>query len=226
MSFMSTCAKDTWCQENAYLNKLEALLTHTAIRDDKPQFKIWTLQCKVCTSLLCSLDRLAQPPRLSIVPKLCKWSLVVHQLVEKKKLFQKHKRSRGVVWFKSINNFSFICRVFTCFWQYCDNIHETTLENKYITFTNPCNNWTMVVQKWTRVVHATGWWMETNGLWPWLLQHLNMHLWIAWCWEIMETLQEMFWRGPPILGFRKKTWKFVFSGQTFPMGGVECPKLK
>ena len=40
MSFMSTCAKDTWCQENAYLNKLEALLTHTAIRDDKPQFKI------------------------------------------------------------------------------------------------------------------------------------------------------------------------------------------
>ena len=94
MSFMSTCAKDTWYQENVYLNKLEALLTHTAIRDDKPQFKILTLQCKVCTSLLCSLDRLAQPPRLSIVPKLCKWSLVVHQLVEKKTISKAQKIER------------------------------------------------------------------------------------------------------------------------------------
>ena len=164
-----------------YLNKLKVSLTHTAIRDDKPQFKIWTLQCKVCTSLLCSLDRLAQLPRLSIVPKLFKWSLVVHQLIEKKTI----SKANGALFdlIQSTTSVSFVL-----FSLAFDNIATIYMKQLWkinvITFTNPCNNWTMVVQKWTRVVHATGWWMETNGLWPWLLQHLNMHLWIAWCWEI------------------------------------------
>ena len=32
--------------------------------------------------------------------------------------------------------------------------------------------------------------------------------------------------GAAHFGFSEKTWKFVFSGQTFPLGGVERPKLK